>query len=55
MAMSKYKQDLLPLPSMQIEIHLHCVTCSTQKSWGNATVYLSIIFFEQVDALTTCF
>lgn len=34
--MRKYKQHLLFLPSMQIQ--LHYVTCCTQKSWGNATV-----------------
>lgn len=40
---------------MQIEIQLHYVTCSTQKSWKNATVYLSSIGFDQVDALEAFF
>lgn len=40
---------------MQIEIQLRYVTCCTQKSWANATVYLSSIIFEQVDALTAFF
>lgn len=30
--MRKYKQHLLSLPSMQIEIQLRYVTCCTQKS-----------------------
>lgn len=47
----QYKQHLLSLPLMQIEIQLHYVTCSTQKSWENATMYLSSIGFDQVDAL----
>lgn len=51
----KYKQRLLSLPSMQIEIQHHYVTCSMQKSRGNASVYLSSIIFEQVDALTDFF